>query len=299
MLSFSLRCAILSPSFTAIRSDWNKSNTMLGIKMAVYFIIVALIWQVPSVFNIVWSPWQWLLKTTGSMHEWEFRTTLDHWATLIGMLCAWALPWVKQRTEELEMEDASITRGFLIKGIFSLVGAVVAYLWYTKILLLPKFEYNSRHPYYSFIPIILYIGYRNLMPSWRKFHLDLLASAGKITLETYLCQFHIWMCRHDQKYVGALIEIIPGYPLVNFMVTTGIYIALSQRLFDLTTVFSSYMLMPKPIEDPNEWKVVRTRWATLFAMFASVYLAVVGYRVLIHGTLPIVQYGNLSALDTV
>jgi hypothetical protein len=42
------------------------------------------------------------------------------------------------------------------------------YLWYTRIFLLPKFDYNGLHPYYSFIPIIYYILVRNLMPEWRK-----------------------------------------------------------------------------------------------------------------------------------
>lgn len=75
----------------------------------------------------------------------------------------------------------------------------------------------------------------------RKYHLSLLESAGKITLETYLCQvggtylhlaepsqFHIWMCRNDGRYVGAILTLIPDYPMLNFALNTAIYIYISQ-----------------------------------------------------------------------
>jgi hypothetical protein len=58
---------------------------------------------------------------------------------------------------------------------------------------LAKFEYNAEHPYFFWIPILLYMFARNLTPWLRRVHLPLLAAMGKITLETYLMQHHIWL----------------------------------------------------------------------------------------------------------
>jgi len=284
-----------------IKSDWNSTPHLLGLKMGVYFVIVATVWEIPAVFNAVFTPMAPLLSTGGSMHEWTFRTTLDHWATLVGMLWAWGQPWVKQSLEELEVPGRE-QRSFVVKGGILVGGFIVFYMWFTRIFLLPKYEYNPVHPYYSIIPILYYIYVRNLMPNWRKWHLGLLEQAGKITLETYLCQFHIWMCRRGDHYVGALIEIIPGeYHLVNFMLVTAIYILLSQRLFDLTTVFSSYLLGAKqPTHEMGlPWDAMKRRWGKLAGTYLALYAVVALYRNVMHGPLPTLPFGSMQALDAV
>jgi len=183
-----------------------------------------------------------------------------------------------------------------------ITGGVLFYVWYSRIFLLPKFEYNRLHPYYSAIPILYYIFVRNMMPLWRKWHLGLLERAGKITLETYLCQFHIWMCRRHDHYVGALIEILPSdYHLCNFVLVTAIYIVLSQRLFDLTTVFSGYMLGKKPPmhEAGLPWETIKMRWGKLAVAYVCLYTCVALYRNVMHGPLPDFHFGSMKALDTV
>ena len=54
---------------------------------------------------------------------------------------------------------------------------------------------------------------------------------GKITLETYIFQFHLWL----SDDAGTLIAWIGGaenrYPLCNFVVASAIYVALSHAFF--------------------------------------------------------------------
>ena len=99
------------------------------------------------------------------------------------MMWAWGQPWVKSTFENLE-RPGNEQQSSMVKGSVVAVGGLFLYFWFTRIFLLPKFDYNQLHPYYSAIPIIYYILMRNLMPTWRKWHLGLLEQAGKITLET-------------------------------------------------------------------------------------------------------------------
>ena len=75
------------------------------------------------------------------------------------------------------------------------VGATLALggWWYFTYFTLPKREYNKAHPFTSFIPLFCYMVLRNMSPLLRRWHMHMFAWTGKITLETYILQFHVWM----------------------------------------------------------------------------------------------------------
>jgi hypothetical protein len=264
----------------AVKPSWNESTNLLLLKFGLYAAIVAVIWEIPEVFDTVWKPWGFLLKTNDSMHEWAFRSGLDHWSTFVGMLCGWAFPRVSKATAALEEDNKPME--ILVKSVLGLAFGGIFYMWCTKIFFQDKYAYNALHPYYSGIPIIAYIYFRNVVPWLRENHLGLLERAGKITLETYLCQFHIWMCRRGDKVVGGVVSILHGYPLLNFVLVSGIYILLSQWLFDLTTVFSSYMIPAvytkdasgARVEAPEVWREIRRKWAVVAGTWTVIYVAV-------------------------
>ena len=68
---------------------------------------------------------------------------------------------------------------------------------------------------------------------------------GRITLETYLSQLHIYL----QSNAKNLIVYIPGYYLLNFALSNIIYLGISYVLFNLTTEFSAYLF-------PNNYKLI-------------------------------------------
>lgn len=106
--------------------------------------------------------------------------------------------------------------------------------------MLDKYAYNKVHPYTSWIPLTLFALFRNLFPVARLYYMELFAYLGKITLETYLCQFHIWLhAGIPNGQPGRLLVLVPGYPLVNFLAATALYVFVSKRMFDITNTLKN------------------------------------------------------------
>jgi len=103
-----------------------------------------------------------------------------------------------------------------------------------------KYAYNALHPYIGAIPYIAYIILRNLSSKNRSWILGLFQWSGRITLETYIAQFHLWLL-NDAK--GRLVYI-DGYPLLNFIIASGVYLLLSSLLFDTTGTLNDALIPP-------------------------------------------------------
>eukprot|EP00058_Branchiostoma_floridae_P023230 XP_002608720.1 hypothetical protein BRAFLDRAFT_73941 [Branchiostoma floridae] len=229
-------------AFMRVLSSWNQHRWKMAAKFLVYFVCNTVIFDVPHVGETLFTPFKFILGYKGGMHEWMFRAGLDHHATLLGMLCAYNYPNYEKLLNYLERKFTAPYKTVLAvaaKFVLSVAFAAALYLWQTNIMYKEKFEYNAIHPYTSWIPILSYIFFRNLFPLMRSYHLDLFAWLGKITLETYISQLHVYM----QDNARQLIVYIPGYPLVNFLIATIIYVTISYFLFHLTTEFSAYLLL--------------------------------------------------------
>ena len=64
--------------------------------------------------------------------------------------------------------------------------------------------------------------------------------SGRITLETYILQFHLWLVRDAKQR----LVYIPDYPLLNFLLATSIFLLLSNWLFDATVVLNDAFIPP-------------------------------------------------------
>lgn len=163
------------------------------------------------------------------MWEWYFRTSLDHWSTFLGMIFALNYPstalWVKK------VEGMPRERQLLIKGSAAAVLLAGTVWWAANILPLEKYVYNQKNAYFGVaIPVLTYIFVRNLTPLMRTRYLEPLHSLGKITLETYLMQHHIWLTSNAK----TLLVFIPGSPKLNLIVVGCCYVLVSRELYRLT-----------------------------------------------------------------
>ncbi|GKY95115.1 hypothetical protein MPSEU_000475400 [Mayamaea pseudoterrestris] len=251
-----------------IRSDLNYTKLGLQYKLTVLAVLIFIVWDwnKGSLFRFLHWPVTLLLGDKpllgakfGGMWEIYFRTSLDHWSTLLGMVFACNFPIVSLLFRKLEAE--MVFRHVAGKSLmaFPLLGAFA--LWTLGPFQHNNVAYNQTNAFFAPIPLITYVFLRNLTPRLRSHSLELLHQIGKTTLETYLMQHHIWLTS-DAK---TLLTLIPGWPKINFLVVGVIYILMSRRLYRLTLFLRGMIL-------PNDRDACLRHLASMFGALAAFYL---------------------------
>lgn len=230
--------------YVTMRIGYEKNHTKwwVRIKLGVLGLIIFLVWDCDlGLFKIFHYPFfgehSKQGATGGSMWEWYFRSSLDHWSTYLGMIFALNFPITSLFYRKLEAQP--LVWHVLGKAAVGVAFFGIFYAWVTGPFMQGKFDYNQTNAYYGFVPLVTYIYFRNLTPWLRNHTLELLHQIGKTTLETYLMQHHIWLTS-DAK---SLLTLVPGWPKVNFLLVSLIYVFLSRRLYSLT-LFLRGMVLP-------------------------------------------------------
>jgi hypothetical protein len=228
----------------AVLPKLNHDFTGIRIKFVLMSAAIVFIWNVPGVFDVLWYPLFPLLNYKEDMHEWRFRSTLDHLVWITGMMTAFMHPIWDSCLIKLDALKPKLQ--YSIKAAVVAVCLILGYYWYSEIFVLEKRSYNSMHPYTSFIPITLYIILRNISSRLRQYHIHLFAWMGKITLETYISQFHIWMTTlGPNENPKKLLRLMPdGYPLLNFALVSAMYVFISYRIFQVTGTMKNAFIPP-------------------------------------------------------
>ncbi|KAH9496689.1 Protein REDUCED WALL ACETYLATION 2 [Bulinus truncatus] len=232
-------------AFMRVLQSWNRTRKLMALKFLAYAAFNSVVFEIPGLAYYIFRPFQFILGLHDSsedvLHEWIFRARLDHWACFFGMLCAYNYPHFEALMHYLDSKSISRNeeiKKLCIRGVMGGAGMVLGFVWYFYFMTRDKYEYNAVHPYTSAIPILVYIVLRNIHPYIRSYHVNLFAWLGKITLETYLSQLHIYLLSNAR----TLLVFIHGYPLLNFSLTTIMYLLTSHALFKVTNDCSTYFI---------------------------------------------------------
>jgi hypothetical protein len=150
-----------------IGSHLNHTRYGIRLKLLVVAVSIFLIWDVDAgLFRLFHFPFfgqtPQLGATSGALWEWYFRTSLDHWSTLLGMVFASNFPIVSLFYRKLESQHWA--RRWAGKSAVGAGLLLALYFWWSGPFLLPKFDYNRTNSYFGIIPLISYIYFRNLTP---------------------------------------------------------------------------------------------------------------------------------------
>lgn len=186
---------------------WKKGNeTSVGIwiKIVCCFVVVMVVWEIKPIFYAIFRPLSFLLSYSDPrrpnpdvLHEWYFRTGLDRYVWIHGMICAFMHRRLEAMLQRLD-SDAHQRRQTIVRIVLAFGCGAAFVLWYRYVFRLPKLQYNILHPYTSWIPISAYLVLRNLTPPLRQHTLGLYGWLGCITLET--CKFlQFYFCSHGSN----------------------------------------------------------------------------------------------------
>ncbi|XP_034560029.1 N-acetylneuraminate 9-O-acetyltransferase isoform X2 [Notolabrus celidotus] len=195
-----------------------------------------------GLFEGVFSVWpiSTLFELNGSIHEWWFRWKLDRFAVIHGMLFAF-IYLVLQKCQVLSEGKGEALFPAKVSNLLlflSVVFFITYSIWASGCK--TKTECNEMHPYISVVQILAFILIRNIPGYARSIYSSFFAWFGKISLELFICQYHIWLAA-DTK---GILVLIPGNPSLNIMVSTFIFVCVAHEV-SLITNDLAQVVIPK------------------------------------------------------
>ena len=135
--------------------------------------------------------------------EYFFRFQADKYSAWVGILSA--LFWDKFQGY---MQWAYASEPQLLAMWLQRAGGLfLLFIWYYGFgFMTDKYMYNPVHPYIFWLPVAGWLMIRNSSKYLCCLHSTALEFLGKITLETYVLQFHVFMCKNVQH----IPIILPG-----------------------------------------------------------------------------------------
>uniref|UniRef100_A0A8D3AR98 CAS1 domain containing 1 n=1 Tax=Scophthalmus maximus TaxID=52904 RepID=A0A8D3AR98_SCOMX len=210
---------------------------LLGLLMFICFFAFS-----QGFFASIFSMWPIsnLFELNGSINEWWFRWKLDRFVMIHGMLFAFIYLVLQKRQVLSESKGEALFSGrisnlLLFLSIFSFI---IYSIWASSCK--TKTECNEMHPYISVVQILAFILIRNIPGYARSIYSSFFAWFGKISLELFICQYHIWLAA-DTK---GILVLIPGNPSLNIMVSTFIFVCVAHEI-SLITNDLAQVVIPK------------------------------------------------------
>ncbi|CAE1229952.1 CASD1 [Acanthosepion pharaonis] len=228
------------PHVTKSTAETNLLHYLYMISKFVVLAVVITLFYLSEVFFekvFLSRPFKALFVTSDdSIREWRFRWQLDRYSTLYGMLFAFGYQLlIKYRIIDDSNRETLFSKGISwCLCIFSILGIAgyTVFAWVCS----SKPQCNDVHSYLTFLPIISYIILRNV-PGWlRTKYSTFFAWFGKISLELFIAQYHIWLASDTH----GILVLVPGYPVLNVVITSYILVCICHEIHCITTGLVKY-----------------------------------------------------------
>jgi uncharacterized integral membrane protein len=143
-------------------------------------------------------------------HEYHFRFQADKYTALVGICSGFVWKQFHEYMQKVYLTEPGATQSanqVLVMWGQRAAGVFLIWLWYYGFGYNPdKYTYNPVHPYIFWIPIAGWLMLRNSSKYLTELHAGAMEFFGRITLETYVLQFHVFMCKNVQH----IPVVLPG-----------------------------------------------------------------------------------------
>ncbi|KAG0175167.1 hypothetical protein DFQ28_006001 [Apophysomyces sp. BC1034] len=262
VLQYLMDTDYLSYYFTPLVSFWfliiwltmyvgnqaNKTSWFILAKIAIACAVTGTIIHYPGILEYVFDGLGYLFNIRWNATEWRFRLGLDAWIVYAGMLTAYA--YIK--FSEFKLNEHPLWPRTKKIGVLLSVFALTWYFWY-ELSCADKFEYNATHPYISWVPILAFIVLRNATLWLRNSSSQFFAFIGRISLETFIGQFHMWLAGDTKGLLVVITDPTWAHGFgwwLNLIVSSALFIFTCHHLSQTTTELTRWLCASQPRHQP-------------------------------------------------
>ena len=275
LLSFVMNTDYLFYYFAPLTSCWyiityltmcvkHQRNHSLGFVIAKIFVSAAVVNTLirsRRLFEDLFKILERCCAIHWNLSEWRFRLQLDSYIVFIGMLSGIMFIRIKEVRQSNNDDDfdrfSTLVRKHFPKLRFAtLISALVSipafYLFARHAN--NKYAYNAYVPYLSTYPILSFVILRNYLSTLRNFHSTAFAWIGKISLETFTLQFHIWLAADTKGLLSTGLLTQWGGRYAEFVVLSIIFLWISKHVSTATQTITNWIVDPSAIKEDNDDK---------------------------------------------
>ncbi|XP_054847950.1 N-acetylneuraminate 9-O-acetyltransferase [Eublepharis macularius] len=214
----------------------------LLLKLVFLFICIYFLSCSQGAFEKIFSLWPLSkgFELNGSVYEWWFRWKLDRYVVFHGMLFAFIYLTFQKRQvlSEGKGEPLFPSKVSNVLLFISVVSFLTYSIWASSCK--NKTECNEMHPSVSVVQILAFILIRNIPGYARSVYSSFFAWFGRISLELFICQYHIWLAA-DTK---GILVLVPGNPMLNIIISTFIFVCVAHEISQITNDLAQ-IVVPK------------------------------------------------------
>ena len=190
------------------------------------------------------------------LREWRFRLQLDSYIVFAGMLSGILFLRITEASSNSQQGDFDCCSKLLRSHLRSMrLVAILGALVTPPIFCLfarnvtDKYTYNAYVPYLSAFPILSFVILRNFTPSLRNHHSAAFAWVGRISLETFTLQFHIWLAADTKGLLSTGLFNRWGGRHAELVALSIIFLWISKQVSVATQTITSWIVDPSVVND--------------------------------------------------